>query len=166
MNSRTLIVITGLLIFSIVVNLYLLGTKANNQKNANLSTTFSNTPNSENLSLPISQSHQGVTSAFLVYIFSGKVTQLTTTEDNIRIKLDISGSDLPDFVTTPRTQIVKYADTNSTIQPPAMSIKNVTPGSDVTVSMIYHLDTKTWETSGIIIQKEAPSQSSATSSAK
>lgn len=165
MNSKTLVAVTILLILSLLSNLYLLTTKGN-QKSVSLNPTFSNTSNSGNFSLPISQNRQGVASAFLVYTFSGKVKELTTTSDNIRVKLDIPGTDLPDFVTTSRTQIIKYPSANSTTPPTQMSTKDVTIGSDVIISMTYHLDTKKWETSGIIIQTQTPSQSTATSSAK
>lgn len=101
------------------------------------------------ITLPVDQTHRGVTSTILVYSFKGIVTEIKPAGDNFRLKLDLSDSETPDFITTPRTFVFILKDTG---EPVKATVKDVKVGSSVTLSTTYDLNKKTWELNGITIK--------------
>lgn len=91
--------------------------------------------------LPVDRTHKGVSSATLFYQFSGKVTKIEPVGKNTRIALDISDSQLPEFLATPDTSIYGPSGPGSE----AKTIRDVKVGWGVVITMTYDLNNKTWK---------------------
>lgn len=164
MNSKTLVIVTALFILSLLTNLYFITTKSGNKQSTTLNPTFSNTNTSSEITgLPINPKQQNVNSAFLVYSFTGKVTDVAPVGKFFKITLDSPSTNHPDFLTTANTFIYK---SNGIEAPVKAAITDVTKGLSVTMTTTYDLNKKTWELSGINIQSELTPIASPTASVK
>lgn len=143
MNSKTLVIVIFLLILSLLTNLYLIATKTSSPKSVNLSNSFSSNPSPVNF--PIDPKIKGIQSASATYEFNGKVLKLDEVNKNTRITLDISNSQIPDFLITKNTFIIDN-DTSS-----KATKEDIKVGSDVTITMTYFLNQKIWELTSVLI---------------
>lgn len=136
MNSKALwIVIFALILLNIFTLLFLKGKTP--LKNTN---TFEQVGN-KNLTLPTDPYQKGIDNVKVVYLFSGKVTEIKDLEGAVRIGLDSSVQDAPEFTTTARTTVIKTGGDKAT---PA-TIKDIELGQNITISDAYNLKTKVWE---------------------
>ena len=150
MNVRLLIILLAIFIgITLVLFIFIKGLPFGLPQQSPSSTSQIPLTTQKTITLPVDQTHKGVSSATLFYQFSGKVTNIEPVGKNTRITLDISDSQLPEFLATSSTFVFMAPGSGSEPK----TIKDVKVGSDVIMTMSYSLNNRTWKLDGISIQE-------------
>lgn len=152
MNSK--IIISAILVIIVLGFGYYLYGNQNKTKNA----PFYNTQNSNSkntINAPVDPNGKGITSVLLVYGFYGRVSSIEVLGENHRITLDNPDKNLPEFIVTKDTVILK-ATNDSRTQASFSDVKN---GSGVELNASHDLQSKTWKLNLITIFYDAPTPS-------
>lgn len=139
MNYRTLLVIIVILILLNATTFYFL--RGKNQAPQPQLPTFTASDN-KSLTLPTEPYQSGIEEVKVLYIFSGKITEVSLLGDNLRtIKLDTAPKDAPEFRTTLRTRVFKTGGEKAA----EGKVEDLAIGQTVSLSMTYNIKTQNWE---------------------
>lgn len=144
MNYRALFIIIAFLAVLNISALYLLKGKSQ-VKNTQINPFQS--ADSKTVTLPTNPNLAGIESVRAFYTFKGKITEIKTRGERIIIKLDITGSDIPEFETVPLTFVFLTKDQKTT----AASISDLKIRQNVVLTDAYDLKNKIWELQAINI---------------
>lgn len=145
MNSKNLLLIVTILL---LVNIAFFALKGN--------PTISSPQGSQNtFTLPVSTNHKGVSSATLLYNFTGKVVRVEPIGQDTRLVLDISDSQTPNFLVK-NNATVFAADESSPKTPVKINADSIKIGSSVNIGMIYNILNKTWSVAGVSVTPSSP----------
>ena len=161
MNSKRLLILVTIFVLLNAILFFFVNNKNSTKTTYNAPLqTLQNTIQTNSISAPVALSHKGVGTVLLVYNFFGKVTRKDTVGVNTQLTLDISDSNLPNFIATKDTRVSRAE--NSILTPSTLDSVNV--GTNVSLSTTYDLKTKTWILRDvfIIIPTASPSPSSST----
>lgn len=148
MSTKTL---TILIVLFILINaglfIFLNKDSFTKKTTTNLPYNYQPLSSETNVSLPVALDKQGVSSAVLIYTFSGKLTKVEPVGSSYRWTLDISDNSLPEFLVNDNTTIVRSRDENLT----KVDLSSIKIGANVTIGMTYDLRTKTWSLNTVTI---------------